>query len=163
MSHSDLHAKFENLTKAQINDAFLDQCRDGDIDALDYLFHLKKFKKNTNSFNKFGAVLEAAENKHIHIIKYLVTSTYLKDDYLPYVQNKYVLDAIRRNDDIPMITYLILELNIEKTEFMQDFLEHSNTAYRDIVANLFHVRELSAGLKEELDTTNKTINKKIKI
>jgi hypothetical protein len=130
MSHSDLHAKFEKLTKAQINDAFLDQCRDGDIDALDYLFHLKKFKKNTNSFNKFGAVLEAAENKHIHIIKYLVTSTYLKDDYLPYVQN---------------------------------FLEHSNTAYRDIVANLFHVRELSAGLKEELDTTNKTINKKIKI
>jgi sRNA-binding regulator protein Hfq len=163
MINPKLYQQFKNLSKEKINDAFLDNCAKGDIEILDYLLNSTELKYNATDFNKFGAILEAVQNRHINVVKYLVENNYLGENALSYIQNKFVLDAIRINEDIPMIQYLILELNIEKTKFMEDFLNYSNTDYRNTVAQLFNTRTLHNLLKDDLSDKNKTINKKTKI
>jgi hypothetical protein len=163
MNNSNFYEKFKTLNQEKINQAFLDNCASGDIDALDYLLHSKDLKYNATDFNKFVAVIEATYNRHINVVKYLVENKCLGENAQGYIQHKYVLDTIRINEDISMIQYLILDLNIEKTKFMQDFLDHSTTEYRNTVSQLFNVRTLHNLLTEDFPGKHITINKRTKI
>lgn len=163
MNNPELYKKFKSLNQVKINEAFISACEQGDVNTLDYLLYSKELNINANGFNRFAAALGAVESNSISTLQYLVHATHSIDEWKPYIQNKYVLDYIRRSEDIPMITYLIMDLNIEKTQFMQEFLEFSTTQYRDTVAKLFQVRDLSTSLKADLDTTTNTVIKKNKI
>ncbi len=163
MKNLKLKEKFKDLNRKKIYDAFYNACKDGDIKIIDYLVNSKDVKFNIKNYNRFMAVTEAIDNKHLNVLKYLVKNTYLKKKLFPYVQNNWVLDSIRRNEDIPMLQYLILELNIEKTEFMENFLNISNTEYRNTVFNLFKTRELKNSLNQDLDKKIEITAKKTKI
>lgn len=118
-------------------------------------------------------LIESMSSNDIDRVKFLLSSPDLKE----HADIHYLRDEVFRmlciNRDLSMLHYLICDLNIERTNKIDEHLESYKISYKysgstDCVAfieyaqDLFDKRELKEQINLEL-MVNKTVNKKVKL
>jgi hypothetical protein len=130
--------------------------RSDHLECLQY-FESKHKEIDTN-IDYYPGMLQALALCKLNTFQYLINK-YLENNKLD--EEIYDLfSQIFKTNQLDLIQYMIFDLNIPKTDYIEGMLE--NNPLKEQVNNLFSLRELNKNLNSELPNTQ-SINKKPKI
>ncbi len=102
----ELKLDFQRYDQNQLNKAFIDACKDGDLDVVQYLLTSSELQEHADIHaDDGGGIMLACRNGHLDIIRYLLTSPELKEP--PNIQH--LLTGIMLaciNDNLTIVEYL---------------------------------------------------------
>ena len=154
--HADVHAK-DDL-------GFRVACRSGRLEVVKYLLTSPKLTKHADIHAKDdGGFRSACLGGHLEIVKYLLTSDELKKHADIHARNDEGFIWACRFGHLEVIKYLIIDMNIDKTTYIEKYL-NENKYNKNVqqAIELFNTRELHHQLNENIKD-NKERVKKIKI
>jgi len=154
IKHVNLEKEFSGL----LNDAGSKE----NIEVFEYIFNLdnykEKFLKN-NDGTLEDIILTCLIEGRFEMVEYLMRHDELKNNIDINRDEDYIFKFICENEGHEVIQYLVVDLNIKKTEEIAKLLE--NSIYNKY-KKMFETRELNNSLNNELDTSNQ-IKKKTKL
>lgn len=144
----------------------INACGNGHLDIVKYLLTSPELKEHANiHIDNDSALISACGSRHLNVFKYLLTSSELKDHANLNAREGEIFDICfkhnQKNDRLEIINYLIFDLNIERTEYINNLLtEYPN----EKVEEWFKLRKLNNELNKELPLTEiGSTNKKNKL
>jgi hypothetical protein len=144
------------------NDAmFYRALSNNQVNILEYLFKLPQMKQNIDFGIRSGELLQlACAYSNLNTIKCILNYPEFKDKINIHIKQDEPFSLLVRKGKTDVISYLIFELNIEKTKDIKDLLTRTTT---DEIEKMFAARELKAELQIELKEDIKNNPKKNKI
>ncbi len=138
--------------------ALISACWNGHLDVVQYLLTAPEMDKLIKiHMNNDDALASACSKGYLDVVKYLMESKDIKENSK---FNIGIFKMLVDNEQSDMLHYFIIDLNVERTEEMNQYLlEHSNKE----VEKLFEARELVKDLKDNLSNKDINTNKKNKI
>ena len=126
---------------------------------------------NTKDKNKYKTLTQKQLNKvfidscaygHLEIVKYLLTSADLKEHADIHADNDYGFRLACANGQLEIVKYLILDMSIEKTKHIEDYLNKNqdNNCVKEAI-ELFKIREFNQKLNANLEHKEKKNKLKI--
>ena len=160
--HADIHAK-DDL-------GFRSACAQGHLDVVKYLLaspelteHADIHTSNDDVFDGFDGFIWACENGHLEVVKYLLTSAELTEHADIHAKDDLGFLWACRCGHLEVIKYLIIDMNIEKTTQIENYLnEAKDNKYVQQAIELFNTRDLHHQLNENIKDYKEKV-KKIKI
>lgn len=145
--------KYKDFNQEELNKEFIRSCK---FDWFEYVVYLLTSPELSNhadihANNDLGLRL-ACCRKNFKIVTFLLSSPTLKDHANIHANHDEPFFRIFHHEDLDMIKYLIFDLNIEKTQQIQDYLISSPNLQ---VESWFELRELNKSLNQELPSFNK--------
>lgn len=145
MNSLSLYLKFKNKNEQELNEALLISCRCGNLEEVKFLLTSNDLNIHASprSFDHAGLSM-ACSGGHLEVVKYLLTSSELKQHAdLHANENDYIhtpfVNAASTNQ-LNILYYFILELNIEKRKYIDDFF---NKFPNEQLENLFSIRDVT--------------------
>jgi ankyrin repeat protein len=134
-------------------------CTNEHWDILKYILTSSELQNHADIHaNSDHALYCSAINGNLNIVKYLLSSPELKEHANIHANNDGIFCTLCSDHEIEIITYLIFEYNIEKTSYIEDFLDENKNDFNKQIKDMFDKRELANGLVKELSSDR--INKK---
>lgn len=131
-------------------------CDEGQLDVVKYLLSSSDLKEHCDIHINSDAPLRSACVKgHLEIVKYLLTSSELTEHSNVHSDEDAAFRYAYRFGEFDILKFLIFDMNIEKTEYVQECLSEKENSQ---IENWFAIRELQKDLKQELSNTS--INEK---
>lgn len=158
-NHADINTKYVNIHSYPIIFA----AKEGYLDIVKYLIDEPSLEGTLDVKTNEGAVLGyACYQGQLHVAQYLLSNPiYTSQINLDANLEKGFSNALV-NKQNKILEYLILELNIAKDGYIEEYLkQYSNNEFSAYIENLFAKREIKQFLEEELDC-NKLIERPIK-
>jgi len=137
--YSELYLTYSNLSQKQINEEFVNSCQYGCFDHIRYLLTSKDlpYQAEIDYEDNKGLVL-ASFYGQTDIVKYLISSPELSKNADIHARRDFVFKILCNSQNYGELKFLIKELNIEKTEYIKEYLiEHPE------VNSIFLARELA--------------------
>ena len=107
--------------------------------------------------------IDSCENGYLEVVKYLLTSPDLKEHADIHARSDDGFRSACRNGHLEVIKYLIIDMNIEKTHYIETYLnKNKDNENVQQAIELFNTRDLHHQLNENIKD-NKEKVKKIKI
>lgn len=159
-SEDNLVKNYLELNQHQLNQALLISCKSGDLDSVRVLLTSPDLPIHADIHYRDDEALHTSyRSKHIEITKYLLASPELKEHANVESKLSNIFCYPYSQNDMEFLQYLIFDFNIQKTEYMKQYLD----AYKsEEVENMFKIRDLNKDLEKVL-SSDKVIQKKIKI
>ena len=124
---------------------------------------LKEKYKKLNKEELNDQFIDACENGHLEIVKYLLTSAELTEHANIHAKNHEGFICACRYGSLEVIKYLIIDMNIEKTTQIEKYLnENKDNDNVQQAIELFNTRDLYDKLNENIKDNKETV-KKMKI
>lgn len=137
-------------------------CSKGNLEIIKYLMTSKDLKENIEVIpeNMFDtALLACFKENYLNVVEYLLASPDLNKHANIHTQNDYIFEFLYEKENIDTIKWLILEMNIKRTDNIgYVLLDNPN----EEIENCFKIKEISDSLKNEL-VNNEIKSKKSKI
>jgi len=153
--HADIHSK---------NDWVLTiACNEGFLDIVKYLLTSPDLKEHSNF--KAEQLDYAIHLENMDIVDYLLNSSDLKEKYNVHIDNDKIFKNSCEFADKKMLHYLIYELNIDRTDEINNYLAEPNGRPNNLKSeakNMFEMRDLKKDLNKELPDNNES-TKKLKL
>lgn len=160
--NSELYLNYVEMTEKEINQSFMNACRDGNLKAIKYLLTSSELNIKANiDFNDNQGIFLASLHGHLEIIDYLLTSKDLINHANIYAQQSLSIKTIINNvintpETYPLFDYLVFNYKIELNEDIKEFF-FEEPQYQEFYKII---------LKRELDTIlneNNKDKKRIKV
>jgi DNA polymerase elongation subunit (family B) len=152
---------YKHLLQADINNKFVQACRDNSLSTVEYLLTSSEIPINAqiNEKDTHGSVglCAAIASRSTEVAKFLMTSTKLKEPANIHIQedSPFYFSVINENKEL--IQLFVFELKIEKTQIIIDYMkDFDDNGYAE---KMFSIRELSTELDRDLKDYGK--NKKV--
>jgi ankyrin repeat protein len=150
--HSDIHSK---------NDWTLNiACNEGHFEIVRYLLTSPDLKEHSNI--KRHSLEYAIQMGNIDIVDYLLNSPDLKEPVNIHIHEDSIFIKACEFGDMKTLQYLIYDLNIDRTDDINKYLEDPNGNLVNEAKNMFELRELNKQLNNSLPDNNE-ITKKPKL
>lgn len=118
--------RYRNMKPYDVQMEVYDACEEGDIKLIKSLLEDKDLNVDINCFN--GCFLhKAAKNGHLEIVKYLLTSTTLKENINIHSGNGEALKEACENGHLDIVKYLLTSLELKDHA---DIYANNNSAFR---------------------------------
>jgi hypothetical protein len=148
-------------SSSELSIALNTACYKGKVPMVDYLLTSTEFKGkiivNNTVFN------EACKKGEVDVFKYLLSSEW-KDNIKIHADNDLSFEICCDEEELKAVQFFIFELNIPKTAYIAEYLQDEPTPFKNMVANLFHKRDLNIQLEKELPSDKiNNISKKYKL
>lgn len=134
----------------------------GRLDIVQYI--LENFIKNPAIQMTLinGKMLNSAcDYGNLHIIRYFFDTPELSNNAHRDIQKEDLFQIAHRNDDMEIIQYLIMDLNLKKNKVIKSSLKSKPSPE---IEKMFESRDLNQSLKQELDNSSiGTVSKKPKL
>ncbi len=151
--HAHIHADDDQA----LFQAFLD----GHLHVIKYLLTSPDLKDHATIYPNDH--LRAATSKgYIHILDFLFNSPELKENLSPHQSNDIVFNTACKKQNLEVLNYLIFDLNIDISPYIEYYFNDEQSDFADKVKNLFEMRELNKSLSEDL-SSNQNIKPKTKL
>lgn len=138
-------------------------CYKGHLDIVKFLLTsselLEKPNINAGHDNDDSGIYHACKEGYVEMVKYLLTSPDLQEHANIHENKDSIFRTICLDGNSQMIQYLIFDYNIEKTEYIDNFLKGNRLFEID---SMFEKRDLNNSLLKDL-APNLINKKKIKI
>lgn len=142
---NSLYAKFKNLNESELNVALMTSCRCGNLEEVKYILTSPEleFHANPQSFSHTAFNLACSQG-YLEVVQYMLTSPELKvhanihANKHDYIHTPFVNAACKNQSHI--LYYFILELNIEKRKYMDDYFQYAPDSKFE---SLFEIRDLN--------------------
>ena len=117
---------------------------------------------NTKDKNKYKTLtpkqlnkvfIDSCENGYLEVVKYLLTSPDLKEHADIHARSDDGFRSACRNGHLEVIKYLIIDMNIEKTHYIETYLNKNKNKDNENVQQaieLFNTRDLHHQLNENI-------------
>ena len=133
------------------------------LEIVKYLLPNPDLKEHANihADNDSGFRLACA-NGHLEIVKYLLTSHELKEHANIHADNDSGFRLACFDGHLELVKYLILDMSIEKTKHIEDYLNENqdNKCVKEAI-ELFKIREFNQKLNNDLENKEKKNKYKI--
>ena len=124
---------------------------------------LKEKYKKLNQEELNDQFIDACENGHLEIVKYLLTSPELTEHANIHAENDSGFSWACDQGHLEVVKYLIIDMNIDKTTYIEKYLnEKTDNKNVQQAIELFNTRDLHHQLNENIKD-NKEKVKKMKI
>lgn len=138
-------------------------CQNGHLDVVKYLLTSQDLKIQADiSSENYCAVSYACRGGHLKIIKYLLTTTDLKEPLDIHVELDLIFRQLTEKRNFEALKYIIFELNINKTEMIDELLRYVVEPAKEQINKMFELRDLNQNLANELPLNNSQ-SKKVKL
>ena len=154
--HADVHAK-DDL-------GFRVACRSGRLEVVKYLLTSDELKEHIDihAENDWGFRIACLDGR-LEVVKYLLTSDELTEHADIHAKDDWGFRIACRDGHLEVVKYLIIDMNIEKTTYIETYLnENKDNKYVQQAIELFNTRDLHHQLNENIKD-NKEKVKKMKI
>lgn len=147
----------QKMNQEQLNDEFINQCRDGDIETIKYLLTSPDLEKHAeiHSKNDFG-IMNACVHQKLKIVDYLLKSSELKEHANIHVRNDVIFKNACHHNRWNIIEYFIFDYQIDKTKEIEKYLVKQNKIN---ILNMFDKRELEKRIQKDLQKNAEKYNK----
>ena len=154
---------YKTLTQEQLNKVFIDSCYEGRLEVVKYLLTSPDLKEHADihAQDDYG-FRTACVNGHLEVVKYLLTSPELKEHADIHADNDYGFRLACANGQLEIVKFLILDMSIEKTKHIEDYLNKSqdNKCVKEAI-ELFKIRQFNQKLNNDLEHKEKKNKLKI--
>jgi hypothetical protein len=149
----EFYETYKDASQDELNQAFINACNDGKLEIVKYLLTSSKLNQHINiNVNNGAGFCLACREGHLEIVKYLLTSPDLKEHANIHIEKNFGFKMAYKYSHFDIITFLILEMNMEKTEHIEDFLRRNPNEEID---NMFTIIELKTQLEKDLSSDDK--------
>lgn len=126
MNRGLLEKQYQNCTLLQLENLMIESCAMGNLEAVEYLSENKELMNHLfNGTYRHGLICQSCKNGHLPVVKYLLTSPLFDTiidihahDDLPFIY-------AAQNKHLDVVNFLILDMDIKKTERIKRYLEKS--------------------------------------
>ena len=164
MIKQELKEKYKKLNKEELNNQFINACRDGHLEVVKYLLTSPKLKKHANIHEeKDSGFRWACEKGRLEVVKYLLTSAELTEHADIHAINDLGFIWACEKGHLEVVKCLIIDMNIDKTKHIEKYLNKKtdNKTVQQAI-ELFNTRDLHHQLNKNIKD-NKEKVRKIKI
>lgn len=150
--------QLDELTKApyrtmhldDVNHHFSSACIKGDLELVRFLLTSNELKNNADiHYMSDISFYWACGHGHLAIVKYLLHSPELRENVDMNCDNNNPFKNACLSKENNIIDYFIFDLNITRTDDIDDYLKENNLYY---IINMMDVRKLDLQLKNKDDT-----------
>ena len=121
----------------------------------DLIQHVNIHADNDNGFRL------ACSRGHLEVVKYLLTGTDLKEHANIHADNDLGFRWACANGQLEIVKFLILDMSIEKTKHIEDYLKEKQENNVKEAIELFKIREFNQKLNANLEHQEKKNKLKI--
>ena len=123
---------------------------------------LKEKYKKINQEELNDQFIDACQNDDLGIVQYLLTGTDLKEHADIHADNDYGFRWACSDGQLEIVKYLILDMSIEKTKHIEDYLNKNqdNKCVKEAI-ELFKISQLNTKLNANLEHKEKKNKLKI--
>jgi ankyrin repeat protein len=135
-------------------------CEEGNLDIAKYLLESPKWSSQINV--DAGIFVSACRGDNVELIEYLLNSQW-KDIFDIHEDNDVPFINCCLSESLDVANYFICDLNIPKTRAITDYLIEEDNEFTKRIKKIFHARELSQSLENQLDSNEQIQKKRNKI
>ena len=154
---------YKTLTQEQLNKVFINSCQKGHLEIVKYLLTSPDLKEHADihADNDYG-FRWACSRGQLEIVQYLLTSADLKEHADIHADNDEGFRLACANGQLEIVKYLILDMSIEKTKHIEDYLNKNqdNKCVKEAI-ELFQISQLNTKLNNDLEHKEKKNKLKI--
>lgn len=99
--------RYESMPQEKINEKFLEACKIGNLELIEYFLLDSKIKKANIEYKNYECVFIACREKHLNILNFLLTSERLEKKPSINLRSGYLLTIAFQNHDLDIIDYLL--------------------------------------------------------
>ena len=163
MINQKLKENYKKPNKEELNKQFINACQNDDLEIVQYLLTSPELTEHANihAKNHEGFRL-ACEKGHLEIVQYLLTSPELTEHADIHAQDDLGFRWACARGHLEVVKYLILDMSIEKTKHIEDYLNKNqdNKCVKEAI-ELFKIREFNQKLNANLEHKEKKNKLKI--
>lgn len=99
--------RYESMSQEKINEKFLEACKIGNLELVEYFLLDSKIKKANIEYKNYECVFISCREKHLNILNFLLTSEKLEKNPSINLRSGYLLTIAFQNHDLDIIDYLL--------------------------------------------------------
>lgn len=156
------HKSYADYSRDEIDRAFLDACRDTNLDLAHFLLtnHDLRYRADIHTYLD-NAFRTACKKDNIEVVKFLLFSPRIQDHVEIHTQGDAGFRLAIAQESLNVLKYFIFDLNIQRTVHIEQHLKDNPNSE---AIRLFELRSLNNDLNTDLPLVNVgSVDKRLKL